>query len=237
VSVAGLAATHWAAAVPGLTGAGVSTEAHPDFRSPAGSGLTSIPSRSHPFKLSGAIPAVWDFTATGSAAPRRRAERSARALARLGGGRLSDRHPEHRHAALARRQPPVIEVHGSIRSAQCRCLWTRRQCSRIGARFRSARTVVRCSARVTLGAPSSWSAGASDGTRAYGCAPARRRIVARVWPVAGLPLEARSFAIVNRGPTALDDRAASGRRAAGEILGALVADLLEPGLANTLRPS
>ena len=28
-----------------------------------------------------------------------------------------------------------------------------------------------------------------------------------VWPVAGLPLEARAFAVVNRGPTALDDRA------------------------------
>jgi NAD-dependent deacetylase len=28
-----------------------------------------------------------------------------------------------------------------------------------------------------------------------------------VWPVAGLPLEARAFAIVNRGPTALDDQA------------------------------
>jgi NAD-dependent deacetylase len=28
-----------------------------------------------------------------------------------------------------------------------------------------------------------------------------------VWPVAGLPLEARAFAIVNRGPTAFDDRA------------------------------
>ena len=28
-----------------------------------------------------------------------------------------------------------------------------------------------------------------------------------VWPVAGLPLEAPAFAIVNRGPTALDERA------------------------------
>ena len=28
-----------------------------------------------------------------------------------------------------------------------------------------------------------------------------------VWPVAGLPLEAQAFAIVNRGPTALDERA------------------------------
>ena len=47
-----------------------------------------------------------------------------------------------------------------------------------------------------------------------------------VWPVAGLPLEARSFAIVNRGPTALDDRAVLKVDApAGEILGALVDDL------------
>ena len=46
-----------------------------------------------------------------------------------------------------------------------------------------------------------------------------------VWPVAGLPLEARSFAIVNRGPTALDDRAALKVDApAGETL-ALVDDL------------
>ena len=28
-----------------------------------------------------------------------------------------------------------------------------------------------------------------------------------VWPVAGLPLEAPTFAVVNRGPTALDDLA------------------------------
>jgi NAD-dependent deacetylase len=47
-----------------------------------------------------------------------------------------------------------------------------------------------------------------------------------VWPVAGLPLEARSFAIVNRGPTALDDRAALlVDAAAGETLSALVAAL------------
>jgi NAD-dependent deacetylase len=54
-----------------------------------------------------------------------------------------------------------------------------------------------------------------------------------VWPVAGLPLEARSFAIVNRGPTALDDRAALKVDApAGEILGALVAHLRQPSLAE-----
>ena len=45
-------------------------------------------------------------------------------------------------------------------------------------------------------------------------------------PVAGLPLEARSFAIVNRGPTVLDDRAVLKVDApAGEILAALVDEL------------
>ena len=47
-----------------------------------------------------------------------------------------------------------------------------------------------------------------------------------VWPVAGLPLEARAFAIVNRGPTALDDRALLKIDAgAGETLAAVVAEL------------
>jgi NAD-dependent SIR2 family protein deacetylase len=47
-----------------------------------------------------------------------------------------------------------------------------------------------------------------------------------VWPVAGLPLEAGSIAIVNRGPTALDDRAeVKIDGGAGETLGALLAAL------------
>jgi NAD-dependent deacetylase len=47
-----------------------------------------------------------------------------------------------------------------------------------------------------------------------------------VWPVAGLPLEARSLAIVNRGTTALDDRAVLKRDGgAGETLGSLLAAL------------
>ena len=47
-----------------------------------------------------------------------------------------------------------------------------------------------------------------------------------VWPVAGLPLEARSFAIVNRGATALDDRAILKIDAgAGETLAEVVAVL------------
>jgi NAD-dependent deacetylase len=47
-----------------------------------------------------------------------------------------------------------------------------------------------------------------------------------VWPVAGLPLEARAFAIVNRGPTALDDQALLKVDAgAGETLAGVVAAL------------
>ena len=44
-----------------------------------------------------------------------------------------------------------------------------------------------------------------------------------VWPVAGLPLAARSLAVVNRGPTALDSRAeVKIDAAAGETLTAVV---------------
>jgi NAD-dependent deacetylase len=47
-----------------------------------------------------------------------------------------------------------------------------------------------------------------------------------VWPVAGLPLEARAFAIVNRGPTALDERAVLKVDAgAGETLSAVLEGL------------
>jgi NAD-dependent deacetylase len=47
-----------------------------------------------------------------------------------------------------------------------------------------------------------------------------------VWPVAGLPLEARAFAIVNRGATALDDRALMKIDAgAGETLRLVLATL------------
>jgi NAD-dependent protein deacetylase/lipoamidase len=47
-----------------------------------------------------------------------------------------------------------------------------------------------------------------------------------VWPVAGLPLEARAYAIVNRGPTALDDDAALKIDAgAGETLSAVIETL------------
>jgi NAD-dependent deacetylase len=58
------------------------------------------------------------------------------------------------------------------------------------------------------------------------CAAALALVVGsslEVWPVAGLPLEAASFAIVNQGETALDDRAVLKiDAAAGETLAAVV---------------
>src|SRR5262249_42605718 len=57
-----------------------------------------------------------------------------------------------------------------------------------------------------------------------------------VWPVAGLPLEAPAFAIVNRGPTALDDRAVLRIDAgAGETLAALLAESCLAGV-DALQP-
>ena len=51
-----------------------------------------------------------------------------------------------------------------------------------------------------------------------------------VWPVAGLPLEAQAFAIVNRGPTALDDQALLKiDGAAGETFAAVLGELPASG--------
>ena len=57
---------------------------------------------------------------------RRRAERGAPGArrARAARARSGGRHAEHRHAAHSRGKPDVVEVHGSIRSAECLgCLW------------------------------------------------------------------------------------------------------------------
>ncbi len=56
-----------------------------------------------------------------------------------------------------------------------------------------------------------------------------------VWPVAGLPLEAPAFAIVNRGPTALDDNALLKLDAgAGEMLDAVLDRLSTSAAASWL---
>jgi NAD-dependent protein deacetylase/lipoamidase len=125
----------------------------------------------------------------------------------------------------------VVEVHGSIRSAQClACLWTEPAdavlaqlaespvpaCPHCGEPLKPG--VVLFGELLPLGAME----------RVTHLARGARLLLVvgsslEVWPVAGLPLEARAFAIVNRGPTALDDRAALKIDAgAGETLGAVL---------------
>jgi NAD-dependent deacetylase len=109
----------------------------------------------------------------------------------------------------------VIEVHGSIRSAQCPgCFWTEPADAVLAQLDDSpVPTCPQCGEVLKPGVvlfgellPS----GALE--QATHLARGARLVLVvgsslEVWPVAGLPLEARAFAIVNRGPTALDDQA------------------------------
>jgi NAD-dependent deacetylase len=222
-----------------LTGAGVSTESGiPDFRSPTG-----IWAQVDPFEVA-SIHAfrrdperVWDFY-------RRRihllleAEPNAGhyALAELEGRGLVQavvtQNIDTLHSRAGSRE--VVEVHGSIRSAVCLlCLWTegiddvlaqleRRRaplCSRCGEILKPGVTLF--GELLPKGAMER----ATDLSRRAGLVLVVGSSL-EVWPVASLPLEAPAFAIVNRGPTALDDRALLTIDAsAGETLSAVAAVL------------
>lgn len=125
----------------------------------------------------------------------------------------------------------VVEVHGSIRAAECvRCLW-REPAEAVLLQLEAVET------------PSCSHCGEvlKPGVVLFGellpsAAIERATLLARgsrlvlvvgssleVWPVAGLPLEARAFAIVNRGATALDRQAVLKVDAgAGETLSAVL---------------
>src|SRR5262245_7640181 len=125
----------------------------------------------------------------------------------------------------------VVEVHGSVRSAQCLgCLWTE-PADAVLAQL-DAGGVPSCRQCGEVLKPGVVLFGELLPTdaieRATQLARGARLVLVvgsslEVWPAAGLPLEARSFAIVNRGPTALDDRAALKiDAAAGETLSAVL---------------
>jgi NAD-dependent deacetylase len=128
----------------------------------------------------------------------------------------------------------VIEVHGSIRSAQClRCLWNEPAESVLAQLEESpVPACPHCGEALKPGVvlfgellPAAAMERATQLVRG-----ARLVLVVgsslEVWPVAGLPLEAPAFAIVNRGPTALDDGAVLKIDAgAGETLTAVLAAL------------
>lgn len=222
-----------------LTGAGVSTESGiPDFRSASG-----IWSEVDPFEVASlrafrADPArVWGFyreriallrNAEPNAAHHAIAELERRGVVEA----VITQNIDLLHSRAGSRD--VVEVHGSIRSAQCPgCLWTDSAESVLEQLETSTTpTCAHCGEVLKPGVVlfgELLPAAAIE--RATQLARGARLVLVvgsslEVWPVAGLPLEARAFAIVNRGPTALDDQALLKLDAgAGETLTAVLEEL------------
>jgi NAD-dependent deacetylase len=203
-----------------LTGAGVSTESGiPDFRSPTGIWADVDPYEVASIQAFRRDPArVWSFyrerihllrDAEPNAAHLALAELERRALVQA----VITQNIDTLHSRAGSRE--VIEVHGSIRSARCLgCLWTEPS-DAVLAQLETSDVPLcpRCGEVLKPGVVMFGEllpAEAID--RARQLARGARLLVVvgsslEVWPVAGLPLEAQAFAIVNRGPTALDDRA------------------------------
>lgn len=222
-----------------LTGAGISTESGiPDFRS-----TTGIWAEVDPFEVA-SIRAfrrdperVWAFY---------RARISLLLQAEPNVGHLALAELERRgfvravvtqnidllHTRAGSRE--VVEVHGSIRSAQClACLWAE-PAERVLAQLEERRVPLcpHCGSVLKPGVVlfgELLPAGAMERAVELARTAALVLVVGsslEVWPVAGLPLEAPAFAIVNRGPTALDEQALLRIDAgAGETLQSLLAEL------------
>ena len=203
-----------------LTGAGVSTESGiPDFRSDTG-----IWAEVDPFEVA-SIEAfrrdpekVWGFYRARIGmllrAEPNPAHDALAQLERLGLVRaIVTQNIDTLHTRAGSRE--VIEVHGSIRSAVCLgCLWTERADELLAQlEVRPAPLCMHCGEVLKPGVTlfgELLPANAIERATELARAAALMLVVGsslEVWPVAGLPLEARAIAIVNRGPTALDDRA------------------------------
>ena len=219
-----------------LTGAGVSTESGiPDFRS-----ATGIWAEIDPFEVASLRAfrrdpeRVWSFyrdrlqvlrDATPNAAHVALSELEGRGFVQA----VVTQNIDMLHTRAGSRD--VVEVHGSIRSAQCLgCLWTE-PADAVLAQLEASTTpsCPRCDEVLKPGVVlfgELLPAAAME--RATQLARGARLVLVvgsslEVWPVAGLPLEARAFAIVNRGPTALDERALLKIDAgAGETLAAVL---------------
>jgi NAD-dependent deacetylase len=219
-----------------LTGAGVSTESGiPDFRSPTG-----IWSTVDPFEVAsiGAFrrdPArVWSFyrerihllrDAEPNGAHFALAELERRGFVQA----VVTQNIDALHTRAGSRE--VVEVHGSIRSAQCLgCLWTEPADAVLVQLERSpVPSCPHCGKTLKPGVVMFGELlPAAAMERATELARGSRLVLVvgsslEVWPVAGLPLEAPALAIVNRGPTALDEHALLKIDAgAGETLAAVL---------------
>jgi NAD-dependent deacetylase len=219
-----------------LTGAGISTESGiPDFRSPTG-----IWAEVDPFEVASIQAfrrdpeAVWSFyrtrihsllAAEPNAGHLALAELERRGLVRA----VVTQNIDTLHSRAG--SGDVVEVHGSIRSAVClQCLWTE-EIEGVLAQLeeRTAPLCANCGEVLKPGVTlfgELLPGGAVERATELARSAALMLVVGsslEVWPVAGLPLEARSLAIVNRGATALDDDAVLKIDApAGETLAALV---------------
>jgi NAD-dependent deacetylase len=222
-----------------LTGAGVSTESGiPDFRSPTGIWARYDPMEYATLDAFHRDPVkVWDFYGRrldmlAEAEP----NAAHHALAALEGDgwveAIVTQNIDMLHERAGSRM--LIEVHGSIRTSSCLSCHTRVPFADVIGLLEeaSAPPCPTCGSIlkpdvVMFGEPMPRVAT----ERAFELARGARLMLVvgsslEVWPAAGLPLEARAFAIVNRGETALDDRAVLKIDApAGETLAA-VAELL-----------
>ena len=219
-----------------LTGAGVSTESGiPDFRSDTGIWAGVDPFEVASIQAFRRDPArVWSFYRERidllRAAEPNAAHLVLAALERSGLVRaVVTQNIDTLHTRAG--SEDVVEVHGSIRSAECKgCLGVEPADAVLAQLETSAIPACpRCGETLKPGV-------VLFGELLPAVAMERATQLAReaalvlvvgssleVWPVAGLPLEARGFAILNRGQTALDERALLKVDAgAGETLTAVV---------------
>ena len=222
-----------------LTGAGISTESGiPDFRS-----ATGIWAEVDPFEVA-SIQAfrrdperVWGFyrarihsllAAEPNAGHLALAELERRGLVQA----IVTQNIDALHARAGSRE--VVEVHGSIRSAEClNCLWSEDTADVLAQlEERPAPLCSHCGEILKPGVTlfgELLPAGTFERALELARSAALMLVVGsslEVWPVAGLPLEARSFAVINRGPHALARMASLEiDGGAGETLSSVVAEL------------
>jgi NAD-dependent deacetylase len=223
-----------------LTGAGISTESGiPDFRSATGIWADVDPFEVASIQAFRRDPArVWEFyarrihllrDAEPNAGPDTIAELERRGYV----SGVVTQNIDGLHGRAGSRE--VVEMHGSIRSARCVGCSSDEPADSALAQLeeRSVPTCPRCGRALKPGVvlfgellPPGAMERATRLARTAGLVLVVGSSL-EVWPVAGLPLEAGGFAIVNVGPTALDERALLKVDApAGETLAAVV-DALE----------
>jgi NAD-dependent deacetylase len=203
-----------------LTGAGVSTESGiPDFRSPTGIWARYDPMEYASIEAFQRDPAkVWDcyarrldmlVTAEPNAAHRALVALESRGWVSA----VVTQNIDLLHERAG--SQTVVEVHGSIRTSSCLQCHTRVLLADVIRMLEDA-TAPGCPTCGSILKPDVVMFGEllprAPTERANELARSAELMLVvgsslEVWPVAGLPLEARAFAVVNRGPTALDGEA------------------------------